>query len=237
MTLRLHGRVAEDLLVHPVLDLGQLARADALVVAEVEAQPVRRHQAARLLDVGAQRLPQRRVQQVGAGVVAHRARAQVLVDLHAHLHARPRSRRSVTFTWCTYRPGTGRSRSKTSAAEPWAAMIAVVADLAAGRAVERRPVEDDLPVLALVEPGGELALAQDGEHGRLLEDEVLVADELRLALLQQAHVERVAGDGAHLARLPRALPLALELALEALAVHRAAPCPDASSSRKSRGRP
>ena len=44
-------------------------------MAEVEAQPVGRHQAARLLDVRAQGLAQRGVQQVGAGVVAHRARA------------------------------------------------------------------------------------------------------------------------------------------------------------------
>jgi len=65
----------------------QLARVDAGVVAEVEAQAVGRHQAARLLDVGSERLAQGRVKQVGARVVAHGTGAPVRVDLSAHDHA------------------------------------------------------------------------------------------------------------------------------------------------------
>ena len=45
------------------------SRAGSLVVAEVEAQPVRGHQRALLADVVAQDLPQGGVEQVGAGVV------------------------------------------------------------------------------------------------------------------------------------------------------------------------
>ena len=54
--------------------------ADRLVVAEVEAQPVGRHQRALLLDVVAQHLAQGPVQQVGGGVVAADGVAALDVD-------------------------------------------------------------------------------------------------------------------------------------------------------------
>ena len=53
-----------------VLDAGQLVGGDRLVVREVEAEPLRGHQRTLLADVFAEHLPQRPVQQVGAGVVA-----------------------------------------------------------------------------------------------------------------------------------------------------------------------
>src|SRR6185436_5882001 len=96
---------------------------------------------------------------------------------------------------------------------------AAVADLAARLAVERRAVEDHPALFAGVEPAGELAVLQHRQHPRVLEDERLVADEAGLALLQEAEVHGIAGDGAHLAGLPRALLLALQLPLEAVAVH------------------
>ena len=100
------------------------------VVAEVEAQPVGSHQAAGLLDVRAEHLAQRGVQQVGAGVVAHGAGAPLGVDLGAHHHAALEAA-GLTRTWCTCRPGRGLVVSRTSAAEPSAGDDAVVAHLAA----------------------------------------------------------------------------------------------------------
>ncbi len=52
------------------LDPVELGLGDRLVVAEVEAQPVRADVRAGLLDVGAEHLAQRPVQDVGRGVVA-----------------------------------------------------------------------------------------------------------------------------------------------------------------------
>ena len=67
---RPHRRVGEDLAVGDPLDLGDLVVGDRVVVAEVEAQPIRSDERAGLLDVLAEHLAQRVVQQVSAGVVA-----------------------------------------------------------------------------------------------------------------------------------------------------------------------
>ena len=75
-----HLGVGEHLAGHQVLDLGQLGRRDRLVVGEVEAQPVGRHQRALLADVGAEHRAQGPVQQVGAGVVAADGVAALDVD-------------------------------------------------------------------------------------------------------------------------------------------------------------
>ncbi len=79
LVLDVHGEVlAHDPVGHR-LDLAQLLRRQRLQVREVEAQTVRRHQRTRLAHVRAQHLAQRRVQDVRAGVVAHRVAAQALV--------------------------------------------------------------------------------------------------------------------------------------------------------------
>ena len=72
--------VGQDLVVGQVLDLDQLVGRHRLVVAEVEAQPVGGDQRALLLDVLAQHLAQRPVQQVGGGVVAADGVAALDVD-------------------------------------------------------------------------------------------------------------------------------------------------------------
>ncbi len=216
---RLHGRVAEDLLVHAVLDVGQLARSHPLVVAEVEAEAVRRHQAARLLDVRAQGFAQGRVQQVGAGVVAHGARTQALVHLdadgHAALETAGRHLDVVHVEAGHGLMGVHHVRGRALRGDD-----PVVADLPAGLSVERRLVEDDLTRFPLVEARGELPVLQHGQHARLFVRERVVPDELRRALLEQAHVERIARDRAHLRGLPGPLALALQLALEPFAVDR-----------------
>ena len=114
---------------------------------------------------------------------------------------------------------------------------AAVAHLAAGLGVERGAVEDDQAFLAGVEPPGERPVLQHREDARVLDGEVCVAEEVRLAaLLGKLHVDGVALDGAHLARLAGALLLRRELALEARVVDAQAAIA-ASSSVKSRGRP
>ena len=75
-----HRGVVEDLAVGQVLDGSDLLGADRLEVAEVEPQPVGRHQRALLLHMGAEHLAQRPVQDVGAGVVAADGVAAVAVD-------------------------------------------------------------------------------------------------------------------------------------------------------------
>ena len=54
-------------------------------VREVEAQVVGRHQRAGLRDMGAQHLAQRRVEQMGAGVVEAQPLAPARVHRHRHL--------------------------------------------------------------------------------------------------------------------------------------------------------
>src|SRR5215203_5690534 len=58
-------------LVDPLLDVAQLVGAERLAVGEVEAELVRADRGAGLADVGPETLAQRRVQEVGGGVVAH----------------------------------------------------------------------------------------------------------------------------------------------------------------------
>ena len=75
------GRLA---LIHSLTrssTVAQLLGAERLAVGEVEAQLVGAHRRAGLADVGAEPLAQRRVQEVGRGVVAHRRVAGLAVDL------------------------------------------------------------------------------------------------------------------------------------------------------------
>ena len=76
MTLVSHRGVPQDLLVHQALDFFDLGAVHGGVVREIEAQAAGLHHAARLLDVRAQHLAQRGVQQVRGGVVAPRGVAQ-----------------------------------------------------------------------------------------------------------------------------------------------------------------
>ena len=75
-----HRAARLDPLVDPVLDVANLLGAERLAVGEVEAQLVRAHRRAGLAHVVAEPLAQRRVQEVGGGVVAHRRVAGLAVD-------------------------------------------------------------------------------------------------------------------------------------------------------------
>ena len=71
----MHRQVGRHGVVQVQLDGLQFLGADGLVVGEVEAQALRFHQGAGLLDVVAQVTPQHRLEEVGGGVVAHDAAA------------------------------------------------------------------------------------------------------------------------------------------------------------------
>ena len=70
--------VVEDPGVDEALDLLPRDRTDGLEVREVEAQPIRSDERASLLNVAAEHLAKRRVQQVGCRVVARRVPARAL---------------------------------------------------------------------------------------------------------------------------------------------------------------
>ncbi len=76
----LDAGVGEDFAVDDVLDFLQFFWRDAGEVAEVEAKAGAVDERAGLLDVGAEHLAQGRVDEVGAGVVAHGAAAFGAVD-------------------------------------------------------------------------------------------------------------------------------------------------------------
>lgn len=79
--------VGADLGVHPALDLGQFGLRHRLEVREVEAQAIRRHQRALLLDMRAQHLAQGRMQQVGGRVVEDGTGATRGIDGRHHVVA------------------------------------------------------------------------------------------------------------------------------------------------------
>ena len=97
--------VAEDLLVHEPLDFFDFGAVHGGVVGEIEAQAAGLHHAAGLLDVRAQHLAQRGVQQMRGGVIAawwRRAAARPL----RRAARRPREMGACVAMRCTVRPGT-----------------------------------------------------------------------------------------------------------------------------------
>ena len=125
------------------------SRRDGAEVHEVEAQPIGRDERARLLDVRAEHLPQRRVQQVRGRVVAAGRVAQAGVDVGRHEVALRAARRSCTCTRVQARPRSACADDGGDArlaARP--GDRADVGDLAAGLEIERRLGQRDEAVLA-----------------------------------------------------------------------------------------
>ena len=154
----------------------------AAVEREVEAQVVGRHERAGLAGPLADDVAQRAVEQVRAGVVAHRVGAPLGIDHGLDASRRPRSRPWSVPRW-TMRPPTGLCVSSTvnsSLPPPGLADDALVADLAAALGVERRPVEDDLG-LAVAGQLVELHPVADDRDDPALGGRRLVAEERRVA--------------------------------------------------------
>ena len=96
-----HRRVADDLLVDDALDAQELVARDGGDVHEVEAQPVGRDERARLLDVRAEHLPQRRMEQVRRRVIAARRVADLVGDLGGDDLSAPERARTRRATRCS----------------------------------------------------------------------------------------------------------------------------------------
>ena len=127
-------RVPDDLLVDDALDAIELVARDRLEVHEVEAQAVGRDERARLLDVGAEHLAQRGVEQVRRRVIAARRVADVGVDLGGDDVARAkRAARHTRTRWAR-----GKSLRTDARACPSTRGRA-------RRAREMRPVSDTWP--------------------------------------------------------------------------------------------
>ena len=118
-------------------------------MGEVEAQPARVDQRALLAGVLAQLVAERPVEGVGGGVAAGDRPAAVGVDLGVHLVAdRPLARHhpgAVDREPLEAGPGVGDLEHGPAAGADQAG----VADLAATLGVERRPVQDQLDLVAL----------------------------------------------------------------------------------------
>ena len=222
--LGLDRRVAQDLVVDQPLDLGQLVARHRLGVHEVEAQPIGGDERAGLLHVGAEHLPQRGVQQVGGRVVAPRGVAQFLVHRGAHGVVRPE--RALLDDDLVQAGAIGGHAHQPLHPGPGARGgddRAGVRHLAARLDVERRPVEREVPGLALPQLVGRLPLpVEQRDHREAVEPRRPVALELvgaaaeplgrglEGAVARRGEAEPVAG--------PRLLLLSLHGALEAGAV-------------------
>ena len=105
--------VAENLLVHEPLDFFDFGAVHGGVMSEVETQAAGIHHAAGLLDVRAQHLAQRGVEQVSRGVIAAGGVAQRRGHFGAQ-HVADAMGAWVTMRW-TIRPGTPGKAVSTSA--------------------------------------------------------------------------------------------------------------------------
>ena len=162
-----HRQALLDPVVDAILDLAQLLGAERLAVGEVEAQLVGADGGAGLAHVGAETLPQRRVQQVGRRVVAHRRVAGLAIDLSNHRLLR--SRKGALIITGGLAPFLPRPRA---VGELKNLVIAHPVDVDHLHLVARRPAQDagvrDLAATLGVE-GALLELDQDaavvGLHG------------------------------------------------------------------------
>jgi hypothetical protein len=210
--------VAQDLFVHQPLHFLDFRLVHGGIVREIETQARRLHHAARLLDMRAQHLPQRGVQQVRGGVIAHGGEAQRPGDFRAQFvaHADGRGRDDAMHGEARHRWISRLHVGGFLAAQHEQA--AAVAHLAAGFGIERRAVEHQLGFHARADFVAQLALDQQARDARG-GGEVFVAQELGAALLDQFLIG--GGDGAFVRALPTcagALALALHFAVEALPV-------------------
>ena len=216
------GPVLADDAPDLVLDRAQLVGGERAVEREVEAQVVRCHERTRLPGTVPDDIAQRAVQDVRAGVVAHRRRAPDRV--HDRLDRLPDPQPAVERAAMDMQAADRLLRvghGEQLAAPTRFADHALVADLAAALGIERRRVEDDL---GLAQPGQLVELdpvTHDRDHatlgrGRLVAEEAGVAGAGLDRLVERAEL----GLLRELGLLSGAAPLALlgERPVEALAI-------------------
>ena len=205
-----------------------IARISSLVSGaverEIEPEVVRRHERAGLPSPFADDVPQRPMEEVRAGVVAHRVRPAIAVDDRVDPLADAQS--AVERAAMDDQPADrllgvldGEQR-RTATRLP---ELAAVADLAAALGVERRSVEDDLggPLarqLAQLQPVSNDRDDASFDRGGLVPDKLGVARPRLDRLVESAEL----GMLRELGLLARATPLALlgQGRIEALAIDR-----------------
>src|SRR3546814_11219830 len=91
--------IAADLRVDQGFDLGQLLVADRLKMGKIKAQAIGRHQRTLLADMLAEHFAQRRMQQLGGGMVDHDRLPPIAIDVGSHaVTNRQRARLQQTET-------------------------------------------------------------------------------------------------------------------------------------------
>ena len=139
--------LSQDLLVDDALDLEQLLASDGAEVHEVEPQPIGRNQRARLLDVLAQHLSKRRMEQVSGRVVAAGRVAQRSARLRHVTRSLRDSSPLVTWTPCRRGQFAGAHDRGDARLTARSRDGADVGDLAASLEIERRLGQSDEAVL------------------------------------------------------------------------------------------
>ena len=177
-----HRAVVADDAADLVLDGALLVVGQRPIEREVEAQVVGRHERPGLAGRLADDVAQRPVEQVRAGVVAHRVGAPLGVDdgLDGLADAQPAVERAAMDDQPADRLLRVLDREQLAAAARLADR-ALVADLAAALGVERRPVEDDLG-RAVAGELVELHAVADDRDDPALGGRGLVAQELGVAV-------------------------------------------------------
>ena len=157
------GTVVEHLGIDAILDLGDLFRGEALVVAEVETKSVGPDIGTLLLHVFAQHLAQRMVKDVGGSVVAPDRRTSVVVDGGGDDLARLEAAGAGDLVDVDSRhaiPGVGDIDRDATTGDR-----ARVADLAARLRIERGAVEHQGVVVDIEDGGLGGGLVAAGEVG------------------------------------------------------------------------
>ena len=204
--LRLGGQVLADDRVHLGLDPGQFVLGQGGVVAEVEAHALGIDQLALLGDVGAQHILQRRMDQVGGGVVG--AGGQAGVRGGAQLGAGADGERARGDLDRMGMEVAGRLLDiEDAGAAPRPFDLAAIARLAAAFAIEGGLVEQDLGGFAGLDAVGGGAVLQDRQHLARAVDGVVAGEDGRSQTVLQR--QPFAGRGG----LARALPVGLATAL------------------------
>src|SRR5690606_28836706 len=209
--LDFHRGVATDLGVDHFFQLAQLLRLDRLEVAEVEAQALAVDQRALLLDVLAEDLAQRGMQQVGGRVVLRGGLTDTRLDLGTHAGA---DAQAATGSNAMVQHGTaGLGGFAHFEAHAGTFQEAAVTDLATGLGIERGLVEDHHALVAFRQAvDGDAVLEQ--RHNLTAAAGALVAGEAGITLdLDQAVVVQTEGAGR-----TGTLALGFHLALEAFLV-------------------
>ena len=168
------GQAVQHRVVHQILHLQDLLGGDGLKVGKVEAQTIRLHQRAGLMDVVAQHLLQRGIQQVGGGVGAAHGAAALRIDgggnAVAHMEGAPQQLAVVHILAALVLLDVGHHKLRAVGGDD-----AVVGHLTAHLGVERGLIQHHDGVHAADDLLHQLPIGHDGQHIGVVQLVILVA--------------------------------------------------------------